>query len=64
VFKNEGQAVAWIKQRVKRETILHADEAGSWNPLHGGYEVRRINHQEAYSTPESCTNWAESLFKS
>jgi transposase-like protein len=62
VFKTEAQAIAFIKQRVKRETILHADEASSWNPLHEGFELHRINHQEAYSTPESCTNQAESFF--
>jgi transposase-like protein len=62
VFKTEGQAVAFIKQRVKRETILHADEASSWNPLHDRFEVKRINHQEAYSDGESCTNQAESFF--
>ncbi|MBI3439660.1 MAG: IS1595 family transposase [Proteobacteria bacterium] len=62
VFKTEAQAIGFIKQRVKRETILHADEASSWDALHTRYQVHRINHQEAYSTPESCTNWAESAF--
>lgn len=62
VFKTEAQALGFIKQRVKRETILHADEANSWNPLHERFELQRINHQEAYSTDESCTNQAESFF--
>lgn len=62
VFRTEGQAIAWIKHRVKRETVLHADEASSWNPLHDRYTVHRINHQEAYSTDESNTNMAESFF--
>ncbi len=62
VFKSEAQAIGFIKQRVKRETILHADEASSWNPLHDRFELHRINHEEAYSTDESCTNMAESFF--
>lgn len=62
VFKSEAQAIGFIKQRVKRETILHADEAASWHPLHEKYVVHRINHQECYSDGISCTNQAESFF--
>lgn len=62
VFKTEAQAIGFIKQRVKRETILHADEASSWNPLHERFQLHRINHQEAFSDGESCTNQAESFF--
>jgi len=62
VFKSEAQAIGFIKQRVKRETVLHADEAKGWDVLHDRYQVHRINHQEAYSTLESCTNQAESAF--
>ncbi len=28
----------------------------------GTYEVKRINHQEAYSLDGACTNWAEEYF--
>lgn len=62
VFKSEGSALAWIKSRVAKETILNADEASSWNDLQARYEMRRINHQEAYSADGACTNWAESYF--
>jgi|SRR5665213_1539963 len=34
----------------------------SWDDLQGRYEMHRINHQEAYSDGEACTNWAESFF--
>jgi hypothetical protein len=30
--------------------------------LHARYLTKRINHSEAYSTPEACTNQAESFF--
>jgi hypothetical protein len=41
---------------------VHADEAGSWDNLHERFEVKRINHQEAYSLDGACTNWAEEYF--
>lgn len=62
VFKSEAQAIAWIKHRVRKDTILHADEAPAWNDLHSRYEMRRIDHQQAYSLDGACTNWAESFF--
>jgi transposase-like protein len=62
VFPTEAAAMSFIRSRVEKGTTLHADEAGSWNGLHERYEMHRINHQEAYSTDESCTNWAESFF--
>ena len=30
--------------------------------LHASYETRRINHSEAYSSAEGCTDQAESFF--
>src|ERR1700729_2586262 len=62
VFRTEGAALSWIKSRVQVGTTVNADEAGSWNDLHSKYEMRRINHQEAYSLDGACTNWAESYF--
>lgn len=62
VFKHEGHALDWISRRVVKGTVLHADEAPSWNPLHARYEVKRINHDQAYSDGVACTNWAESYF--
>jgi hypothetical protein len=62
VFATEGAAVRWIKSRVQKGTVLNADEASSWNPLHDRFEMKRINHQEAYSLNGACTNDAESYF--
>lgn len=62
VFKSESSAIAWIKARVAAGTKLNADEAASWDGLHSRFEVKRINHQEAYSLDGACTNWAESYF--
>jgi ISXO2-like transposase domain len=62
VFKSEGAALAWVRRRVEKGTILRADEASSWNDLHARFEMKRINHQEAYSQNGACTNQAESYF--
>ena len=62
VFKSEHAANQWIKHRVVKGTVVHADEANAWNDLHSRYEMKRINHEEAYSFDGACTNWAESFF--
>ena len=62
VFKTEGQALSWVKHRVVKGTVLHADEASVWSDLHARYEMKRIDHQQAYSLDGACTNWAESYF--
>ena len=62
VFKSESHAANFIKARVAKGTTLNADEAGSWNNLHKNFEVARINHEEAYSLDDACTNWAKSYF--
>lgn len=62
VFKSEGQALSWIKAKVAKGTTINADESNSWNALHSRYEMRRINHEEAYSLDGACSNFAESYF--
>lgn len=62
VFKSESHALQWIKSRVQKGTVLHADEAPAWNDLHARFEMKRINHEKAYSDGNACTNWAESFF--
>lgn len=62
VFRTEGEAQSFIRSRVAKGTTVHADEAGSWEGLHERFEVKRINHQEAYSLDGACTNWAEEYF--
>ncbi|MCE9650245.1 MAG: IS1595 family transposase [Parvibaculum sp.] len=62
VFRTEGAAQSWIKSRLAHGTVVNADEAGSWNGLDDRFEMKRINHQEAYSLDGACTNDAESYF--
>lgn len=62
VFRTEGEAQAFIRQRVAKGTTLNVDEAGSWEGLQDRFEVQTINHQDAYSMDGACTNWAEEFF--
>ncbi len=62
VFNTESAAASFIKARIAKGTVVHADEAGSWDGLHERFEMKRINHQEAYSLDGACTNQAEEYF--
>ncbi|MDE2228961.1 MAG: IS1595 family transposase [Alphaproteobacteria bacterium] len=62
ICRTEDQAVPEIKDRVAAGSVVYADEAGGWEPLHARYLTKRINHKEAYSDGEACTNQAESFF--
>jgi transposase-like protein len=62
VFNSEAAAVGFIRAHVKPGTVVNADEASGWDSLHARFEMKRINHQEAYSLDGACTNWAESWF--
>ena len=62
VFKSEAAAVATIGRKVAPGSTIYADEAASWDRLHDHFLTKRINHEEAYSTAEACTNGAESFF--
>ena len=61
-FRSEGAALSWIKRCIQPGTVVNADEAASWDGLNSRYEMKRINHQEAYSDDGACTNWAEEFF--
>jgi transposase-like protein len=62
VFPSESHALSFIRSRIAKGTTVHADESANWNDLHARYEMKRINHQEAYSMNGACTNWAELFF--
>ena len=62
VFASEADATGFIKTRIRRGSIIHADEAASWDRLHAMFKVKRINHSQAYSRDGICTNKAEGYF--
>ena len=62
VFGSESQAASFIRARIAKGTVVNADESGAWDNLHERFEMKRINHQEAYSLDGACTNQAEEYF--
>lgn len=62
VFHTESESVSTIEKHVAVGSVIHADEATSWDALHMRYLTKRINHSEAYSHDGACTNQAESFF--
>lgn len=59
---SESKPASFIRARIAKGTTVHADEASAWDHLYERSEVKRINHQEAYSLDGACTNWAEEYF--
>jgi transposase-like protein len=62
VFRTEGQALSFVRSRIAKGTTVNADDSPNWNDLHSRFEMKRINHEEAYSLDGACTNWAEEFF--
>jgi transposase-like protein len=60
--KSEAAAVPMLHDRIAIGSTVYADEASHWDAFHASYKTKRINHSEAYSTSEGCTNMAESFF--
>jgi molybdenum-dependent DNA-binding transcriptional regulator ModE len=48
VFKSEAAATKFIASHLKPGTVVNADDASSWDGLHAKFEMKRINHSEAY----------------
>jgi transposase-like protein len=61
VFQHEANGVPFILSRVVATAIVHSDEGRGWDRLHRHYDMRRVNHQVAFSLV-GCTNQAESYF--
>ncbi len=62
VVRSEAAGAEIVSRRVAPGSTIFADEASCYDGLHAKFLTKRINHSEAYSTPEACTNWAESFF--
>ena len=62
VFGNEAQALNFGRAKVARGTVINADESNAWNDLHAHFEMKRINHELAYSFDSACTNGADGYF--
>jgi len=62
VTKTEDASVEALQARIEPGSTVYADEASHWDAMHARYETKRINHSQAYSDGEGCTNQAESFF--
>jgi transposase-like protein len=62
VFPSESHALAFIQSRIAKGTVVHADESRNWDALNARYEMKRINHLQAYSADGACTNGAELFY--
>ncbi len=62
VAKTEDASVSTLRDRIEVGSTVYADEASHWDQLHARYLTKRINHSQAYSDGEGCTNQAESFF--
>ncbi len=62
VAKSEAASVTVLHDRIAAGSTVYADEAPHWDAFHATYETKRINHSQAYSDGEGCTNQAESFF--
>jgi len=61
VAKSEADARPKIIETLDPGSILYADEASSYNPLHAVFDMRRIDHSKRYSQDGVNTNQAESF---
>ena len=62
VSKTEDASVPTMRDRIEPGSTVYADEASHWDQLHARYLTKRINHSQAYSADDACTNMAESFF--
>jgi transposase-like protein len=65
VVKSETQEV--VKSlaclNVANDATVHADESNAYDPLHGLFNTKRVNHSLEYRTDDGITNnYAESFF--
>jgi ribosomal protein L37AE/L43A len=58
----ESDAIPTIRSVVPFGATIHADESRQWDSLHAHFDMKRINHSEAFSRDGACTNQAESFF--
>jgi transposase-like protein len=47
VFAAETDAVAAVRLRIAKGTVVHADESPAWNTLHSGFAMQRITTSRA-----------------
>jgi hypothetical protein len=59
-FIPEAEGVEFARERIAPGSVVSADEVSHWDLLEPAFEMRRINHSDAYSRDGNNTNQAES----
>lgn len=62
ITKTEGEGVSLVQEFTRPDATIYADDARHWDVLGFHFDLKRINHREAYSLDGACTNNAESFF--
>lgn len=62
VFHTEEASLRTVMKRVAGGSIVYADEAQCWDPLHVHFEAKRVSHHREFKNKDACTNQAESYF--
>jgi transposase-like protein len=61
-FLREAEGIDFAQECIEPGTVLSADEVAHWDLLAKRFDLRRVNHSEAYSENGVHTNLAESYF--
>lgn len=61
-FLREAEGVDFAKEKVEPGSAISADEIAHWDLLSQTFDLRRVNHSDAYSEDGVHTNMAESFF--
>jgi hypothetical protein len=61
-FLREAEGVFFAQERIEPGSSVSADEVAHWDLLADRFDLRRVNHSEAYSENGVNTNLAESYF--
>src|SRR3984893_12645241 len=54
IVPQESAAVPLIRKHVASGSVVHADEASGWDPLHASYDMRRVNHSAEYVSDDGA----------
>lgn len=62
VARLESHAVDSVMGAIDLGSTVFADRAQHWSRLATRFDLRQVNHNEAFSTPDACTNQIESVW--
>lgn len=62
VARHESHAVGSVMKAISLGSTVFTDMAPHWSRVRSRFDLRQINHNEAFYTPEACTNQVESVW--